>query len=227
MLELRPPIGAHKGTAVAHLLGERGLERALYAGDDTTDLDAFNALEGLELGVRVAVASPEGPAELARGRRHRGRRPRGAARAAEAPLGRCFERGCASGSGAAISSCRISTSAATTPASAIPGTDPEGELEPDVSACGTAVPAATSSSVREIAIVESSAIPTAPPICCDVLISPDARPASACATPASAAIVIGTKQSAMPSPMIRKPGKQIRRVRAVDRDLREQDAGRP
>lgn len=64
VLELRPPVGAHKGTAVAHLLGERGLERALYAGDDTTDLDAFNAIQGLELGVRVAVASPEGPAEL-------------------------------------------------------------------------------------------------------------------------------------------------------------------
>ncbi|HUP31406.1 MAG TPA: trehalose-phosphatase [Gaiellaceae bacterium] len=64
VLELRPPIGAHKGTAVVHLLGERGLGRALYAGDDTTDLDAFEALRGLELGVRVAVASPEGPAEL-------------------------------------------------------------------------------------------------------------------------------------------------------------------
>lgn len=64
VLELRPPIGAHKGTAVTHLLGERGLERALYAGDDTTDLDAFNALEGLVLGVRVAVASPEGPKAL-------------------------------------------------------------------------------------------------------------------------------------------------------------------
>jgi len=64
VLELRPPIGAHKGTAVVHLLGKRGLRRALYAGDDTTDLDAFEALQGLELGVRVAVASPEGPAEL-------------------------------------------------------------------------------------------------------------------------------------------------------------------
>ena len=64
VLELRPPIGAHKGTAVAHLLGERGLERAVYAGDDTTDLDAFDALRGLELGVRVAVASAEGPAGL-------------------------------------------------------------------------------------------------------------------------------------------------------------------
>jgi len=64
VLELRPPVAAHKGTAVAHLLGERQLERAFYAGDDTTDLDAFNALAGLEVGVRVAVASLEGPAEL-------------------------------------------------------------------------------------------------------------------------------------------------------------------
>jgi trehalose 6-phosphate phosphatase len=64
VLELRPPVGAHKGTAVTHLLGERGLERALYAGDDSTDLDAFNALRALELGVTVAVASPEGPVEL-------------------------------------------------------------------------------------------------------------------------------------------------------------------
>ena len=64
VLELRPPVGAHKGTAVAHLLGERGLERALYAGDDTTDLDAFKALQALELGVAVAVASADGPSEL-------------------------------------------------------------------------------------------------------------------------------------------------------------------
>ena len=64
VLELRPPVAAHKGTAVAHLLGERGLERALYAGDDTTDLDAFAAMGALPFGVRVAVASPEGPLEL-------------------------------------------------------------------------------------------------------------------------------------------------------------------
>jgi len=64
VLELRPPVAAHKGTAVTHLLGQRGLERALYAGDDTTDLDAFDALAALELGVRVAVASAEGPPKL-------------------------------------------------------------------------------------------------------------------------------------------------------------------
>jgi trehalose 6-phosphate phosphatase len=64
VLELRPPIRADKGTAVAHLLERHGLQRALFAGDDTTDLDAFRALDGLELGVRVAVASAEAPPEL-------------------------------------------------------------------------------------------------------------------------------------------------------------------
>jgi trehalose 6-phosphate phosphatase len=64
VLEVRPPVEANKGTAVRMLLAERGLGRALYAGDDTTDLDAFRGLDGLELGVRVAVASAEGPREL-------------------------------------------------------------------------------------------------------------------------------------------------------------------
>jgi trehalose 6-phosphate phosphatase len=64
VLELRPPVDASKGTAVRRLLAERGLRRALYAGDDTTDLDAFRALDGLELGVRVAVASAEAPPGL-------------------------------------------------------------------------------------------------------------------------------------------------------------------
>lgn len=64
VLELVPPLAAHKGTAVRKLLDDNGLERALYAGDDTTDLDAFSALDVLELAVRVAVASPEGPPEL-------------------------------------------------------------------------------------------------------------------------------------------------------------------
>ena len=64
VLEILPPLEVHKGTAVRQLLAERELKRALYAGDDTTDLDAFRALEGLELAVRVAVSSDEGPHEL-------------------------------------------------------------------------------------------------------------------------------------------------------------------
>jgi trehalose 6-phosphate phosphatase len=64
VLELVPPLEANKGTAVRRLLDERGLRRALYVGDDTTDLDAFAALEQIELGIRVAVLSKEGPSEL-------------------------------------------------------------------------------------------------------------------------------------------------------------------
>jgi trehalose 6-phosphate phosphatase len=64
VLEVLPPLDVHKGTAVRHLLNEGGLRRALYAGDDTTDLDAFRALDDLDLAVRVAVASEEGPADL-------------------------------------------------------------------------------------------------------------------------------------------------------------------
>jgi trehalose 6-phosphate phosphatase len=64
VLELRPPIKADKGTAVHHLLTEHGLSRGLFAGDDTTDIDAFRALDGLEVAVRVAVSSDEAPDEL-------------------------------------------------------------------------------------------------------------------------------------------------------------------
>jgi trehalose 6-phosphate phosphatase len=64
ILEVLPPVGSHKGTAVRRLLEERGLRRALAAGDDTTDLDSFAALDGLELAVRVAVASAEAPSLL-------------------------------------------------------------------------------------------------------------------------------------------------------------------
>ena len=64
VLEVLPPLAANKGTAVGQLVEQYGLERALYAGDDTTDLDAFRALDALELGIRVAVASTEGPHAL-------------------------------------------------------------------------------------------------------------------------------------------------------------------
>jgi trehalose 6-phosphate phosphatase len=66
VLEIRPPVSADKGTAVRSLLEEAGLDRALYAGDDATDLDAFRGLDGLEVAVRVAVVSPEAPNDLGR-----------------------------------------------------------------------------------------------------------------------------------------------------------------
>lgn len=66
VLEVRPPVEADKGTAVQRLLLDSGARRALYAGDDTTDVDAFRGLTEahLEHVVRVAVASDEAPAAL-------------------------------------------------------------------------------------------------------------------------------------------------------------------
>ncbi|HET8528092.1 MAG TPA: trehalose-phosphatase [Gaiellaceae bacterium] len=65
VLEVLPPVGSNKGTAVRHLLEGAGLERALVAGDDTTDIDAFRAVDELEHKVRVAVLAPESPRLLA------------------------------------------------------------------------------------------------------------------------------------------------------------------
>jgi trehalose 6-phosphate phosphatase len=71
VLELRPLGGGGKDGAVASLLADKRLDRAAYAGDDRTDLDAFRRLreladEGqLSTAVCVGVLSPEGPAELA------------------------------------------------------------------------------------------------------------------------------------------------------------------
>jgi len=64
VLEVLPPVAGSKETAVRRLLDDHGLRRALYAGDDATDLDGFAALDGLELAVRVAIVSSEGPPEL-------------------------------------------------------------------------------------------------------------------------------------------------------------------
>jgi trehalose-phosphatase len=64
VLEVLPPIGSNKGTAVRQLLEGADLKRALVAGDDTTDIDAFRAVDDFEYAVRVAVMSPESPSLL-------------------------------------------------------------------------------------------------------------------------------------------------------------------
>jgi len=68
-VELRPPVDIDKGTVLIRLAAAWRLRRALYAGDDLTDVDAFRGLrymmkEGGFEGVAVAVLSPEVPIEL-------------------------------------------------------------------------------------------------------------------------------------------------------------------
>jgi trehalose-phosphatase len=65
VLEVLPPVGSNKGTAVSQLLAGSGLTRVLVAGDVSTDLDAFRAVEELERKVRVAVLADESPTILA------------------------------------------------------------------------------------------------------------------------------------------------------------------
>lgn len=89
VLELRPKVGVGKDAAVGALLemagagaepagdgsgraAETTVKAAIYAGDDTTDLDAFRRLRelrdngSLETAICVGVTSPEAPTELAR-----------------------------------------------------------------------------------------------------------------------------------------------------------------
>jgi trehalose 6-phosphate phosphatase len=78
VLEVRPPVKLDKGLGVTALLqgasgahGSPTIDRAVYVGDDSTDIDAFLALHALladgSLGfvMCVAVGSEETPPELA------------------------------------------------------------------------------------------------------------------------------------------------------------------
>ena len=70
MLEIRPASGIDKGTAVKRLLSSSAIERALFGGDDRTDLDAFRALRSLvaagslAVAVCIGIGSAEAPPEL-------------------------------------------------------------------------------------------------------------------------------------------------------------------
>jgi trehalose 6-phosphate phosphatase len=67
VLEVRPPVKIDKGAGIEEFLRDSDVRAALYAGDDTTDLDAFSGLtrmiqDGrLDHSVRVGVRSNDGP----------------------------------------------------------------------------------------------------------------------------------------------------------------------
>jgi trehalose 6-phosphate phosphatase len=70
VLEVRPPVPIDKGQAVRALVHRHPVRAALFAGDDVTDLDAFEALDALvsegqlAKAVRVGLQSDEGPPEI-------------------------------------------------------------------------------------------------------------------------------------------------------------------
>jgi trehalose 6-phosphate phosphatase len=67
VLEVRPPVPISKARAVQELVRQTDVRTSLFGGDDSTDLDAFDALDAavaegeLDAAVRVGVASSEGP----------------------------------------------------------------------------------------------------------------------------------------------------------------------
>ena len=69
LLNVLPAINYHKGTAVAGLIRERSIKRAIVMGDDVTDIDAFRAVRALSggggfRGLAVAVKGVDVPQGL-------------------------------------------------------------------------------------------------------------------------------------------------------------------
>ena len=67
--EIRPPVDAHKGSAVRWLQAEYSLASILFSGDDRTDVDAFDALidlreRGVCQTVNAGVVAAETPREV-------------------------------------------------------------------------------------------------------------------------------------------------------------------
>ncbi|MHB8841006.1 MAG: trehalose-phosphatase [Candidatus Aquicultor sp.] len=64
VIELKPDLPVNKGDAVTVIALRTGIERAMYLGDDVTDIDAFQALgrlrdQGRMQTVSIAIASDE------------------------------------------------------------------------------------------------------------------------------------------------------------------------
>src|SRR4051794_3111212 len=97
---------------------------------------------------------------------------------------------------------------ATSPASANPAAIQNAHCDPAVNAAGNDSPLATRWLKWLIETDDVIATPIAPPICCAVLMSPDARPASCASTPASAAIATGMNENGNANPTSRYPGRR-------------------
>ena len=67
---LLPPVEVNKGTATLNLIREYNLKGGIYLGDDSTDIDAFRAINAASqssdfIGFAIGIIDHEMPAELA------------------------------------------------------------------------------------------------------------------------------------------------------------------
>ncbi len=63
-VELVPPIGVDKGTIVRRWAGSGSVSRVAFLGDDVSDLLAFDAIDELGSGLKIAVTGEEAPPRL-------------------------------------------------------------------------------------------------------------------------------------------------------------------
>lgn len=71
VIEVRPPLAYDKGTAVQSLIDDHRLTGVLYPGDDTTDVDAFRAIQAWRAetdgaGLALGAIGPETPDAVAK-----------------------------------------------------------------------------------------------------------------------------------------------------------------
>ncbi len=64
VIEVGPAVDRDKGTVVRSVIAEYRLRAGLVAGDDRGDIPAFEALDDVEVALRIAVASGEAPPEI-------------------------------------------------------------------------------------------------------------------------------------------------------------------
>lgn len=69
VINILPPVGVDKGTAIKELVTERRLRGIVFLGDDVTDVDALRSLRRLRdahglTTLGIGVWSPEGPPEI-------------------------------------------------------------------------------------------------------------------------------------------------------------------
>lgn len=70
VMEVRPPVTLHKGTAARELVEASGCDAAVHLGDDRTDADAWATLHAmradgtLRVGAGLAAVFPDAPPEL-------------------------------------------------------------------------------------------------------------------------------------------------------------------
>src|SRR3954469_25927559 len=105
----------------------------------------------------------------------------------------------AAGSGCGARGRASPTAAATAPAAAKPAPTQNATEKPPVSAAAGAWPLPARAAVCDGGLGAGTGGPSEPPNWRDVLISPDARPASSRRTPATPAIVTDTKEKPIPA----------------------------